>query len=60
MYFVWMNNHGIAYPQKWWHEQINSATGKLKNENVIKKFKLSATEEDLLISELMQIYPNEE
>lgn len=59
-YFVWTNVNGIAYPQKWYYEPTHNATGKQKDENVLKKIKLSDKEAGMSIEELKFEYLLEE
>lgn len=55
-YFVWVNVNGIPYPQKWLYEPTHNATGKTKDDNVLKKIKLSDMEAGMMIDELKQKY----
>lgn len=59
-YLVWVKSNGIVWPVKWFHNPINSETGKPRDEGVLQKHKLSDIEAQMSINELKNIYPMKE
>ena len=57
IFFVWAKFNGKPFPQKWYGNQINTATGKPRDEGVLRKIELSDKEKDLTLDELKFVYP---
>jgi hypothetical protein len=46
-----------VFPQKWYGDQIDAATGKLRDAGVVRKIELNDKEKKLTLTELQFIYP---
>jgi hypothetical protein len=57
IYFVWIKTNGMPSCQIWHGNQINTATGKPRDEGVIRKIELNDKEKHLTLDELKFVYP---